>query len=138
MAANRIAGSVQARSTTKLIGLDPATVDYAVLLIHQVCCLAGSFNLIEEFRDQDLCRAIDRHDTAALLDRLMYDFSFQGISDEIAANYMHKHGRATYRSVRKNLAKRPSCPKLKTNWHFYDCRYEKTSRPGFRSARLIS
>ena len=78
--------------------------------------------------DQDLCRAIDRHDTAALFDRLLYDFSFQGISDEIAANYMHKHGRATYRSVRKNLAKRPTCPKLQTYWHFHDCRYEKTSR----------
>jgi hypothetical protein len=63
-----------------------------------------------------------------LFDRLMYDFSFQGISDEIAANYMHKHGRATYRSVRKNLAKRPTCPKLQTYRHFHDCRYEKTSR----------
>ena len=94
MVANRIAASVQARSTTKLIGLDPATVDYAVRLIHQVCCFAGSFDLVEEFRDQDLCRAIDRHDTAALFDRLMYDFSFQGISDEIAANYMHKHGQS--------------------------------------------
>jgi hypothetical protein len=128
MVANRIARSVQVRSTTKLIGLDPATVDYAVGLIHQVCCFAGSFDLVEEFRDQDLCRAIDRHDTAALFDRLMYDFSFQGISDEIAVNYMHKHGRATYRSVRKNLAKRPTCPKLKIYWHFHDCRYEKTSR----------
>ena len=57
MVANRIARSVQARSTTKLIGLDPAAVDYAVGLIHQVCCFAGSFDLVEEFRDQDLCRA---------------------------------------------------------------------------------
>jgi hypothetical protein len=127
MVARRTTGQGQARLKANPIEYDSPSLDYAVHLIHQVCCLAGSFNLIEEFRDQDLCRAIDRHDT-----------SFQGISDEIAANYMHKHGRATYRSVRKNLAKRPSCPKLKTNWHFYDCRYEKTSRPGFRSARLIS
>jgi hypothetical protein len=77
MVSNRITGSVQARSTTKPIGLDPAVVDYAVGLIHQVCYFAGSFYLVEEFRDQDLCRAIDRHDTAALFDRLMYDFSFQ-------------------------------------------------------------
>jgi hypothetical protein len=128
MVANRIAASVQARSTTKLIGLDPATVDYAVHLIHQVCCFAGSFDLVEEFRDLDLCAAVDRHDTAALFDRLMYDFSFQGISDEIAAHYMRRYGQATWRSVRKNLAKRPTCPKLQTYWHFHDCRYEKTSR----------
>jgi hypothetical protein len=84
--------------------------------------------LLEDFRDQGLCAAVDRRDSAALFDRLMYDFSFQGISDEIAANYMRQHGRAIWRSVRRNLAKRPSCPKLKTYWDFYDCRYEKTSR----------
>ena len=54
--------------------------------------------------------------------------SFQGISDEIAANYMRRHGQATWHAVRKNLAKRPTCPKLKTYWHFHGCRYEKTSR----------
>jgi hypothetical protein len=128
MVANRIAASVQARSTTKPIGLDPAAVDHAVRLIHQVCCFAGSFDLVEDFHDQDLCAAVDRRASAALFDRLIYDFSFQGISDEIAVNYMAKHGQATYRSVRKNLAKRPTCPKLQTYWHFHDCRYEKTSR----------
>ena len=75
-----------------------------------------------------LCAAVERHDTAALFDRLIHDFSFQGISDEIAENYMRRHGQATWRSVRKNLARQPSCPKLKTYWHFHACRYEKTSR----------
>ena len=32
------------------------------------------------------------------------------------------------RAVRKNLARQPTCPKLKTYWRFYDCRYEKTNR----------
>ena len=127
MVASRIADPVQAGSTTKPIGLDPATVDYAVGLIHQVCCFAGSFDLVDEFRDRDLCRAIDRRDSGALFDRLMYDFSFQGISDQIAVNYMARHGQATWSSVRKNLARGPTCPKLKTYWHFHDCRYEKTS-----------
>ena len=58
----------------------------------------------------------------------MHDFSFQGISDQIAANYMRRHGQATWHAVRKNLAKRPTCPKLKTYWQFHGCRYEKTSR----------
>jgi hypothetical protein len=81
-----------------------------------------------EFRDHALCAAVDRYDSAALFDRLIHDFSFQGISDEIAANYMRRHGQATWRSVRRNLARGPSCPKLKSYWHFHACRYEKTSR----------
>ena len=120
-------GLVEAQSTKNTI-VNTAPLAYAVRIIHQVCCLAGSFDLIEEFRDQALCAAIDRRDTGALFDRLMYDFSFQGISDEIAINYMRRHGRATWRSVRKNLTARPSCPKLQSYWHFHDCRYEKTSR----------
>ena len=40
---------------------------------------------------------------------------------------MRRHGQATWRAVRKNLAKRPTCPKLQTYWHFHGCRYEKTS-----------
>ena len=107
---------------------DPVAVDYATRLIRQVCCFAGSFDLVEEFRDQDLITAVAQHNTAALFDRLMHDFSFQGISDQIAANYMRRHGQATWRSVRNKLAKRPSCPKLQTYWHFHACRYEKTSR----------
>jgi hypothetical protein len=124
----RTAGQGESRSTTKPIDLNAAAIDHAVRIIHQVCCLAGSFDLVEEFRDQDLSAAIERHDSAVLFDRLMFDFSFQGISDEIAINYMRRYGQATWHSVRKNLTARPSCPKLQSYWHFHDCRYEKTSR----------
>ena len=128
MATNRAANQVQVRSSAKPIDLDAAALDYAIRIIHQVCCFAGSFDLVEDFRDQALCAAVERHDSAALFDRLIHDFSFQGISDQIAINYMQRHGQATWRSVRRNLAKRPSCPKLKTYWAFHACRYEKTSR----------
>jgi hypothetical protein len=126
MVASRTAGQVKAQPTAKQIDLGTPDLHYATRLIHQVCCLAGSFDLIERFADQDLAGEIDRHDTAALFYRLMFDFSFQGISDQVAANYMHQHGRPTWAAVQKNLARRPTCPKLKTYWHFYDCRYEKT------------
>jgi hypothetical protein len=126
MAADRATGQVQARPKT--INLDRPAFEYAARLIHQVCCLAGSFDLLEDFRDQALCAAVDRRDNAALFDRLMHDFSFQGISDEIAANYMRRHGQATWHAVRRNLTRQPTCPKLKTYWHFHGCRYEKTSR----------
>jgi hypothetical protein len=120
------AGQGEARSTA--VEIDTPALEHAVRLIHQVCCFAGSFELLDEFCDQGLCRAIERHDTAALYDRLIHDFSFQGISNEVAENYMRRHGQATWRSVRKNLVRRPTCPKLKTYWHFHACRYEKTSR----------
>jgi hypothetical protein len=106
---------------------ETAALDYAVHLIHQVCCFAGAFDLIQDFNDQTLCAAVERHDTAALFDRLIYLFSFQGISDQIAVNYMARHGQATWRAVRKNLVRPPTCPKLQTYWAFHDCRYEKTS-----------
>jgi hypothetical protein len=116
---------VQKRSAR--VDIDPSAIDYATRLIHQVCCFAGPFDLLEDFRGQDLCAAVLRHDNAALFDRLMYEFSFQGISDQIAANYMVRHGQATWRAVRKNLARRPTCSKLQTYWAFHGCRYEKTT-----------
>jgi hypothetical protein len=127
MAAMRT-GWPETHSTSKATFFNAAAIDHAVRIIHQVCCLAGSFDLVEEFRDQALSAAIERHDSAVLFDRLMFDFSFQGISDEIAINYMRRYGQATWHSVRKNLTARPSCPKLQSYWHFHDCRYEKTSR----------
>jgi hypothetical protein len=127
MATSRTASQVQARLTIKPIKVEAPELAYAIRLIRQVCCLAGSSDLIERFVDQDLCSAIDRRDTAALYDRLIYSLSFQGISDETAENYMRRHGRPTWAVIRNNLDRRPTCPKLKTYWHFYDCRYEKTN-----------
>jgi hypothetical protein len=108
MAARNAARQLRAQSSIKPTGPDTAALDYAVRLIHQVCCFAGSFDLVEEFRDQALCAAVERHDSAVLFDRQIYSFSFQGISDQIAINYMQRHGQATWRSVRKNLAKQPT------------------------------
>ena len=127
MAAKLSPGAGRAAITKDRTDVNPDAIDYAVHLVHQVCCLAGAFDLLEEFRDPAFAAAVERHDTGALFDRLMYDFSFQGISDEIAVNYMAKHGQATWTSVRKNLDWKASCPKLQTYWHFHDCRYEKTS-----------
>src|SRR5690242_17688952 len=107
MIVSRTTGHGEARSKATTLEIDAPALDHAVRIIHQVCCFAGSFDLIEEFRDDALCAAVELHDTAALFNRLMFDFSFQGISDEIAINYMRRHGQATWRSVRKKLAKQP-------------------------------
>ena len=51
MAANT-AIQIQARSKPNPKTLESPAVDYATRLIHQVCCLAGSFDLIERFSDE--------------------------------------------------------------------------------------
>jgi hypothetical protein len=53
--------------------------------------------------------------------------SFQGVSDRIAHEYMARHGRAAWNDIAGNPTSAPPCPKLKSYWHFYDCRYHKGS-----------
>ena len=83
-------------------------MDYAVRLVGQVCCLAGSASLIDEVRDDKLCAAIDRHDTAAVFDWLVSGLSYQGISDQIAYDYMQRHGRATWQDLSAKLGAAPA------------------------------
>jgi hypothetical protein len=46
-------------------------------------------------------------------------------SDAQWADYMERHGRATWHVIENDLRRRPSCPKLESYWHFHDCRYNK-------------
>jgi hypothetical protein len=80
MTASRTTDRLKVRSKATILEPDPPALEHAVRIVHQVCCFAGSFELLDEFRDDALCAAVDRHDTAALFDRLVHDFSFQGIS----------------------------------------------------------
>ena len=109
-----------------------SALDHAVRLIHRVCCFAGSADLIEQIRNENggaaIRSAIKRHDTAVLYDWLMSALSYQGISDRAAYEYMERHGQATWSDLERKLARPVSCPKLKSYWHFHDCRYDKTSR----------
>jgi hypothetical protein len=52
--------------------------------------------------------------------------SYEGIADQVAFDYMERHGRATWQVIASDLRRQPSCPKLKSYWHFHDCRYNKT------------
>jgi hypothetical protein len=75
-----------------------SAIDHAVLVVHSVCCLAGAAGLIDdvrsELRAEGIPAAIRRHDTATLFDWLVAALSYQGISDEVAAEYMERQGRA--------------------------------------------
>jgi hypothetical protein len=109
-----------------------AALDHAVRLIHAICGLAGSPTLIDNIRADlaaDKVRgAIRRRETAAVFDWLMAALSYQGIADQVAHDYMEKHGRAAWRDIDQKLSQGVSCPKLKSYWHFHGCRYEKASR----------
>jgi hypothetical protein len=72
--------------------------------------------------------AIRRHDTAPVFDWLVAAFSYQGISDRVAAEYMTRHGRIRWHAIDAEVRANPSCPKLKNYWEFYDCRFDKISR----------
>jgi hypothetical protein len=107
-------------------------INHAVRLIHAVCGLAGSPTLIDEIRAElradEVTAAIRNQDTGPVFDWLMAAVSYQGISDQVAYGYMEKHGRATWRQIKHALDRGVSCPKLKSYWHFHDCRYDKISR----------
>jgi hypothetical protein len=107
-------------------------LNHAVRLIHAVCGLAGSPSLIDEIRAElraDKVRAAIRNrDAGPVFDWLMAAVSYQGISDQVAYEYMEKHGRARWRQIKHGLDRGANCPKLKSYWHFHDCRYDKISR----------
>ena len=112
--------------------LETSAIDHAVRVVHNVCCLAGAASLIDDnradLRAEGIPSAIRRHDTATLFDWLVSALSYQGISDQVASDYMERHGSATWADIDAKVAANPPCPKLQSYWHFHGCRYDKISR----------
>jgi hypothetical protein len=104
--------------------------EYAVNLVHSICCLAGVPSYLDDLRadlrDNGVLTAVNDHDTARLFDWLMSVLSFQGIADRVAQDFIDRHGNVTWSAIEQALAASPSCPKLGGYWLFYDCRYYKT------------
>jgi hypothetical protein len=115
-------------------GRSPAKTDAALVharsLILRVCHIAGTAAFIDEAglgsEGKHLRKAIRSRNTAALFDRLVAALSYQGISDEVAKNFMDRHGLASWHVIESALRRLPSCPKLRSYWHFCDCRYNKS------------
>jgi hypothetical protein len=109
---------------------DSAALDHATQLILRVCHLAGSASFVadagEALAAEGVYAAVRTGNTAALFDWLVSILSYQGISDQVAFDYMERHGRATWQVIASDLRRQPSCPKLQSYWHFHDCRYNKT------------
>jgi hypothetical protein len=93
--------------------------------------LAGSSSFVADARDnlvnEGVLSAINEHNTPMLFDWMVRAFSFQGIADAIAADYMDKHGALTWGTIAADLDAGPACPKLQSYWQFHDCGYRKGS-----------
>ena len=104
-------------------------IDHAVRLIRQICRLSQSTNLIAEtraaLRAEGITAAVRHRDSAALFDWLITMLSYRGIADRIAADYLDRYGQATWPAIENDVRRGPSCPKLRSYWHFHDCRYSK-------------
>lgn len=100
-------------------------------LIKSICEVSADRNFVTSPSetisiDTRLVAALRTNDTASLFDWMMDSFSFQGISDSVADSYLDSNGNATWQSIRSELARRPTCPLLRSYWTFEGCRYEKT------------
>lgn len=106
-------------------------LNHAVQLIEAVCQIAGSQALLreaaEDFGRRGLLKAIENHDTSRLFDWLMEVFSFQGISDRVAATYLRKNGSVGWKDISQGLARSSPCSRLRTYWTFDRCGYDKSS-----------
>lgn len=91
-------------------------IDHATRLILRVCRLAGSTAILDDARAWLQAEGIH----AAIRDRNT------AISDQVAADYMDRHGNASWQVIASDLRRRPSCRKLQSYWHFHDCRYNKS------------
>jgi hypothetical protein len=100
-------------------------------LVRTACAVAGSTSFLDEIdteiRYAALDQAVRASTTPAVFDWLLTAFSFQGISDRVARDYMEKHGTASWAQIEASLRVSPSCPKLRSYWHYDACRYDKGS-----------
>lgn len=105
---------------------------HALRILNAIYQLARSDNLLDA-RAIDPTRAMLRHalrhrDMGLIYDWLIQALSLQGVSDRVAIGYARKNGSPTWHDLRSDLARKPSCPKLATFWHYESCGYSKTLR----------
>jgi hypothetical protein len=111
----------------RLQAKDHAALDHATRLILRVCRLAGPTAILDDARQSaEVASAIRNRNTAVLFDWLVAALSYQGISDQVASDYMERYGLATWRQIESDLRRWPTCPKLRSYWHFHGCRYNKS------------
>lgn len=120
------------RRQAAILGKSSEAFARAEALVRTVCAVAGSTSFLDdidiEVQEAGLDQAFLLRQTPPIFDWLLTTFSFQGISDRVARDYMEEHGRATWGDMEKSLQRRPSCPKLGSYWAYEACRFDKGSR----------
>jgi hypothetical protein len=96
-----------------------------------VCSIAGSLTFLDDI-GHDLGRerileAVACRDTPRIFNWLLTTFSYQGISDQVARNYIRQNGNASWAQIAEALKGDPPCPLLHSHWEFDGCRFDKTS-----------
>lgn len=105
---------------------------HAVRIIQAIYRLARSDKLLDTNAvnpTRDMLRsALRNRDTGLIYEWLAGVFALQGISDRVAIEYARKNGSANWKKISADLAKKPTCPKLSSFWHYEGCGYSKTLR----------
>src|ERR1700754_3574919 len=89
-----------------------AALTHARSLILRVSHIAGTAAFIDEAGlgpdGEDLRKAIRTRNTAALFDHLVAALGYQGIADEVAKNFMDRHGLASWHVIESALRTAPT------------------------------
>lgn len=105
---------------------------HAVRIIQAIYRLARSDKLLDAKAvdpTRDMLRsALRNRDTGLVFEFLCGIFALQGISDRVAIKYARENGSARWETLSADLARKPTCPKLSSFWHYEGCGYSKTLR----------
>jgi hypothetical protein len=106
----------------------PDPLAHALKVIRPALLLASA-DFIDEITDHlwvsGIQDAVARHDNKPLFNWIVRLLSFQGISDRVALGFDARHGGITWDKIDAGLRNGATCPKLRSYWHFADCRYRK-------------
>jgi hypothetical protein len=80
-----------------------------------------------DLRREQILDAVARRDTPSIFNWLLTTFSYQGISDQVARNYIRENGNASWGQIADALRGGSPCPLLRSHWEFDGCRFDKTS-----------
>ena len=115
-------------STTPL-EIAPAALDHIRRVTHPALVLAPT-DFVEEIAARlakaGIQDAVARRDSALIYEgHLLPIISLQGISDDVAFGWDERHGGVRWAQIDAALRSRPSCPRLRSYWHFDGCGYRK-------------
>jgi hypothetical protein len=94
-----------------LSGVGISDLSRAIDLFRKVCGLAGSLTFLDGIRADALqagiLEAVAERNTPRIFDWLLNAFSYQGISDQVARGYIHRHGNITWSGIAADIGAAP-------------------------------